>query len=295
MALDAGIAIVDSAINYRCQRSERVIGRVLTQRAGTHPRPDVWTKGGYVPLDGTPPDSKEQYRAYITRQYVDTGIIGARDLVAGGHCITPAFLRDQIARSRANLCVDKIDLYLIHNPEQQLDGVERDELERRLRTAFETLEKAVAAGDIGAYGCATWHGLRVPPTSAKHISLEWMLSLARDAGGERHAFTTIQLPINLAMPEAMREQTQSVRGRECSALDAAAELGVSVAAVAPLMQGRLTSLPPAAREAFPGAASDAACALAFVGMLPHVDTVVVGMRSADHVLENVATFAAEPA
>ena len=122
-AIELGINHVDTAINYRCQRSERVIGRVLRARGADEPRVFVTTKGGYLPLEAPPPATKEEYRAYIQREYLDTEIIQNAELVAGGHCIAPRFLRNQVERSIANLGCKAIDIYYIHNPEQQLDVV----------------------------------------------------------------------------------------------------------------------------------------------------------------------------
>lgn len=291
VAVECGITLVDTAINYRCQMSERAVGRAV-RKLGDGARPLVCTKSGYLPLEAPPPESKDEYRAYIQREYIDSGIIDPGDLVAGGHCIAPGFLTDQIRRSLSNLQIDVIDLYYVHNPAQQLDSVPRDVFEVRLRNAFAALEGCVDEGHIRAYGCATWHALRVAPDAPNHLSLESLLQAARDVAGDSHHFAAVQIPINLAMVEAVRVPTQLVSGRPRTALEAADELGVAVIAVAPLLQGRLTSgLPAAARDAFPEAGSDAECALAFVGMLPHVTSVVVGMRSAKHVRENSALFA----
>src|SRR5687768_15608708 len=91
LALSSGVNIVDTAINYRCQRSERVIGRVLQELIGegTLRRDEVviCTKAGYVPLDGVPPSSREQYESYVQREYFSRGILKAGDLVGGGHAI----------------------------------------------------------------------------------------------------------------------------------------------------------------------------------------------------------------
>ncbi|HEV2644689.1 MAG TPA: aldo/keto reductase [Candidatus Elarobacter sp.] len=293
-ALDGGVTLLDTAINYRCQRSERVVGRVLRERAGSNGArgPIVSTKGGYLPLEEPAPASKEEYRAYIQREYIDTGVVAPADLVAGGHCIAPEFLRDQVQRSRRNLQVDTIDLYLLHNPEQQLDGVTRDEFDARLCAAFEALERCVDDGVIAAYGCATWHGLRVSPDAPNALSLETLVRTAHHIAGDGHHFAAVQLPLNLAMTEAVRMQTQTVRGAPRTALEAADELAIAAIAVAPLLQGRLAAgLPSAARDAFPEARSDAECALTFVHMVPRVTSVVVGMRSAEHVRENLALFA----
>ena len=67
--------------------------------------------------------------------------------------------------SRANLGLDTIDIYYIHNPETQLASVSGPEFLERIRRAFELLEQQVAGGKIGVYGAATWNGFRVAPRS----------------------------------------------------------------------------------------------------------------------------------
>ena len=292
-ALANGINAIDTAINYRCQRSERVIGRVLQELIGDGAiRRDeivLATKAGYVPLDGAPPASRVEYEAYLQREYFDRGILRPGDLVGGGHAITPTFLGDQLQRSLSNLGVQGIDYFYIHNPEQQLAVIGSTELAKRLRVAFETLESYVARGVIGAYGCATWSGLRLPDGSQGHLSLYQLASLAKDVAGQDHHFRIVQLPINLTMSEAVRVSTQrDPRGRLVHVTDAAAELGIDLVVSAPLLQGKLThDLPDQVREVFAGT-TDAQRALTFVRTLPTVLTAAVGMRSADHVAENLA-------
>jgi len=291
-AIATGINLLDSAINYRCQRSERAFGKALSRavRMETAARDElvVCSKGGYIPLDVTQPATREEYQEYVKREYLDAGIMRAEDIVAGGHCLTPAFLANQLSRSRTNLGVESVDLYYLHNPEQQLDAVEESELERRIRAAFEMLEERCAAGEIAAYGCATWGGLRTPPGERGHLSLAMLVNCAREAGGAAHHFQAVQLPINLAMSEAIRVQTQRVNGRALTLLEAASELGVAVIASASLLQAKLASrLPQQMREALPGLSTDAQRAIAFVRGLPVVASALVGMRSAGHVRENL--------
>jgi aryl-alcohol dehydrogenase-like predicted oxidoreductase len=291
-AIATGINLLDTAINYRCQRSERSFGKALSRavRMETASRDEivVCTKGGYIPLDGTPPPSREAYTEYVKREYIDPGIVRADEIVAGGHCLAPAFLANQIDRSKANLCVDTIDLYYVHNPEQQLDAIDDAELERRLRIAFELLEERCAAGDIGSYGCATWNGLRTPAGERGHLSLAMLVRVARDVGGADHHFGAVQLPVNLALNEAVRTPTQRIDDRSLTVLEAASELGVAVVASATLLQAKLASkLPQQMREALPGLSTDAQRAIAFVRGLPIIASALVGMRSAGHVRENL--------
>ena len=292
-AVAVGINVIDAAINYRCQRSERVVGQVLASlvgdRAARRDEIIVCTKGGYIPLDGAPPASREEYNALIEREYFARGVMRPEDVVGGGHCIAPGYLADQIARSRANLGLDTIDVYYVHNPEQQIPAVGRETFVRRIVRAFEELELRVAAGDIGAYGCATWNGLRVAPDSRESLSLEELVAAAREVAGDAHHFRYVQLPVNLAMSEALRAPTQRVAGRTRTALEAASELGLIVVASASLMQSALAkSLPTAVRDALPRYDTDAQRALAFVRGVPGITTALVGMRGAKHVAENVA-------
>jgi aryl-alcohol dehydrogenase-like predicted oxidoreductase len=292
-ALRQGINVVDSAINYRCQRSERSIGLALREAiaAGEVNRDEViiCTKGGYLPLDGTPPASRSEYKEYIRREFIAPGLIEASELVADGHCFAPAFLDHQIDRSRENLGVRTIDVYYLHNPEQQLDTLPPSEAAHRLRRAFELLEQRVAAGDIARYGCATWQGFRLEPGARGHLNLFDLVTMAEEVGGADHHFRVVQLPINLAMTEGFRANTQCLPGdRWVPLVTAAAELGVSVVASAALMQSRLaTGLPAQVRDTFPHLTTDAARAIGFVRSLPGISTALVGMKSVQHLEQNL--------
>ena len=294
-ALSSGVNIIDTAINYRCQRSERVTGRVLQELIGDGVlRRDeivICTKAGYVPLDGKPPASREEYDAYLRKEYFESGALSPSDLVGGGHAITPRFLVDQLHRSMQNLGVQGIDYFYVHNPEQQLASISYSELLTRLRLAFEELESCVERGLIGAYGCATWNGLRLPAGSHGHLSLYDLAEIATDVAGDGHHFRVAQLPINLTMSEAVRVSTQrDPRGRLVHVIEAASELGIDLVVSAPLLQGQLTrDLPSQVRELFPGS-TDAQRALAFVRNLPAVLAAAVGMKNRAHLEENLASL-----
>lgn len=293
--IDRGLNLLDTAINYRCQRSERAVGRALRQSidSGRASRDEliVCTKGGYVPLEGAPPGSRSEYDTYLETEYFSRSIMSRDDLVAGGHCLRPQFIADQIERSRTNLGVDCIDIFYLHNPEQQLDTLGRTQFDSAMRDAFVELESQVVAGTIGSYGCATWNGFRVFAANRDHLSLTELLAIAQDAGGDSHHLRTIQLPVNLAMTEAVRAPTQGAHGKNLSLLDLARDEGVSVVASASLMQAQLTrNLPAIVRSLFPAAKTDAQRAIAFVRSLP-VASALVGMRSIAHLDENLAAGA----
>ena len=202
-AVELGANVIDTASNYRFQRSERSIGsalRALTDNIGfARDEIVVCTKGGYLPFDGAPP---RDVRRYVQETFVEPGIASLEDIVGGSHCMTPAYLQSQLDQSLRNLGLSCIDVYYIHNPESQLGAVSREEFYARLRAAFAQLEQNIVAGKIRMYGIATWNGFRVSPEAREYHSLEQMVATAREAGGESHGFRFIQLPLNLAMPEA---------------------------------------------------------------------------------------------
>jgi aryl-alcohol dehydrogenase-like predicted oxidoreductase len=295
-AVRSGINVIDTALNYRGQRSERAVGSALRRLtvSGDVSRDEVvlCSKGGYIPLDGQPPASRDEYRAYVKREFIDTEILLPAEIVGGGHSLAPRFIRFCLAKSRQNLGVRCIDVYYLHNPEQQASAVGREELRARIRSAFSILEDAASRGEIGVYGCATWNGLRSTPDATDHLELEELVGLARDAGGKDHHFRAVQMPINLAMPEAIRVPTQTVRGKTLAAAEAAAALDLMVAGSATLMQGKLTGgLPAALVDAFPSLETDAQRAIAFARSIPGVTTALVGMKRTEHVDENLRAAA----
>lgn len=296
-AIELGCNVIDSAINYRFQRSERAIGVALKQlfEAGKASRDEiiVATKGGFFPFEDEPPRDP---RAWVMENVIDKGLARPEEVAAGSHCMTPAYLEDQLARSLDNLGLETIDIYYVHNPESQLEAVNRDEFDRRLRAAFEFLERAASDGRIGCYGTATWNGYRQQPGSRGYLSLAEVATLAREVGGEDHHFRVVQLPHNLAMPEALTLGNQVVEGEHLSLLMAAARVGITVMCSASMFQAKLAqNLPPFVGEALKGLSTDAQRAIQFVRSTPGVTTALVGMSQRTHVDENMGVAAVPPA
>jgi aryl-alcohol dehydrogenase-like predicted oxidoreductase len=209
--------------------------------------------------------------------------------------MSPKFLTHQIELSRQNLGVETLDIYYVHNPETQLSAVSRSEFYRRLRAAFEALEKAVADGKIRVYGTATWNAYRHSPDSREAVSLAEVLRTAEEVGGQDHHFRAIQLPFNLAMPEALVAKSQAWKGRQASSLEIARAHSLLVFASASLMQGHLTAgLPPQLQNGFPDLETDAQRAIQFVRSTPGITCALVGMSRRKHVEENLATASVAP-
>ncbi|HEX7957948.1 MAG TPA: aldo/keto reductase [Pyrinomonadaceae bacterium] len=298
-AVGLGANVVDTAANYRFQRSERSVGDALKRLAAegfAREEVVVCTKGGYIPFDTQPPAGQAGVRAYVEETFVKPGVIEFSDVVAGSHCMTPRYLAHQVAQSLRNMALRTIDVYYVHNPETQLRVVAREDFDARLRAAFEQLERERAEGRVRFYGVATWDGFRARSDSRGHHALERMWELAREAGGDAHGFRFVQLPFNLAMPEALVAENQPLRGREVSLLEAAKALGVTVVASASILQGKVArDLPPHIREPLGSLATDAQTAIQFTRSTPGVTTALVGMSRREHVEENLQLARVPPA
>jgi aryl-alcohol dehydrogenase-like predicted oxidoreductase len=294
-AVENGINVVDAAINYRFQRSERSIGAALVQleaKGFSRDQLVLCTKAGYLTPDGRMPSDPNQY---FFQEYIQRGIFSAKDIAAGSHCIAPRFLQDQILRSMANLGVNCIDVFYLHNPETQLAEISKVQFLGRIREAFFYLESAVRTGKIQFYGVATWNGFRQDAGARDSLQLADIAAIAKELAGDDHHFRFVQLPFNLGMTEALTLGNQSVNGRTMTIMEASEELNITLIASASLFQGQVASnLPEFVAEAL-GLESDAERALQFVRSSPGITTALVGMSRLEHVHANSKLIGVPPA
>ncbi len=268
-ALKGGINLIDTSLNYRNQHSERAAARALSQwfaSGADRSQVVVCTKAGYLVPGAAPPSLRPA------------------DVAGGVHSLAPAFLEDQLERSRSNLRLDILDVFYLHNPETQLPVTGHEEFYARMGAAFEFCERAVSDGRIRYYGAATWEAFR---RGVESVSLRRLDAVAREIAGNQHRFRFIQLPFNLAMPEAF---TKPVEGTH-TIFEVAADLGITVIASASLLQSNLSrGLPDQAKTAIPGFETDAQRSIQFVRSCPGVTSALVGMSSVRHVEENLAVL-----
>src|SRR5215212_5347354 len=134
-AAELGVNVIDTASNYRFQRSERSVGEAiksLTAAGFAREELVVCTKGGYIPFDAHPPAGQAGGRAYVEETFIEPGVIQLSDIVAGSHCMTPGYLAHQVAQSLRNTGLETIDVYYLHNPETQLQVFPAQEFYVRL-------------------------------------------------------------------------------------------------------------------------------------------------------------------
>ncbi len=280
--IKTGINVVDTAINYRNMRSERVIGEVL-EEIGRN-KVVVSTKGGYIPLD-------DRYRSdpqgWFKSELIDRGIISKEDITPYGNVLTVKYIDWSFNYSLKNLKTSYIDIYFLHNPEDQLNIMDRPKFYERLRLVFSLLEEKVEKGELKYYGLATWNGFRVNREHRQFLDLYNIYKIAESIGGKNHHFRFIQLPYNLEMTEAFTIKNQLIDGVYMSTLEAAEKLDIYTYISAPLFQRRLLRNYPENVKSFFKVKEDFLVPIQFVRSTPGVGTVLIGMSKVEHLLKNV--------
>jgi aryl-alcohol dehydrogenase-like predicted oxidoreductase len=289
----SGINVVDTAINYRAQKAERSVGKAISEliSEGKIKRDQIFisTKNGYITNDA---DVKQEFWEYIKNEYTLKGVIKEGDITTGYHCMTVAYLDDQLERSLKNLQLECIDLIYLHNAiEGQIKDISKEKFLENLKSVFELYEEKRKQGKIKFYGMATWECFRVPFDNPQYLSLQDTFELAKQVGGERHGFRFIQLPFNMYYDQALLAKNQTLDGKPASVLEVAAKLNIGVFTSVPFMQGRL--LAPGAMPEFNDLKPNLR-ALQFIRSSPGVLSPLVGQKSPEHVSENLEIMKIPP-
>ncbi len=157
-----------------------------------------------------------------------------------------------------------------------------------IEDVFAQLEQFVEEEKISSYGIATWDGLRVDPQQPEYLSLEKVYERAERAGGQDHHFGAVQLPFNLGMSEALTKANQPLNEDPMTPLEACQRLELRVFSSASLLQGRLADrLPEEIREDLEEFDKDVHRSLQFTRSAPGITSALVGMKTPDHVRENL--------
>lgn len=187
-ALRSGCNLVDTSANYTNTRSEALIGRVASE----HPELDffVITKAGYVQGENLAVLA-DLNRAGLARDEVVAFSDDYR------YTIHPDFLRCQVELSRRRLQRQRIDGFLLHNPEHYFEqpGGNREEYYARLRKAFECLEELVRVGAVRYYGISS-NTFPYPPDHPDATDIACVVDIAQRVSTEHHC-RLVQFPFNL--------------------------------------------------------------------------------------------------
>ncbi|MBU0721061.1 aldo/keto reductase [bacterium] len=241
MAVLNGINLIDTAINYRYQISEREIGEALSElfdeNKASREQLVITSKAGFLPLDFPFPENPYQW---IEENVIEKKLAAKDEIIVDQHCIAPAYLRWSVEQSLKNLQLKSIDIFFLHNPEMQLGYVDYKTLKKRIKKAFELFEKLVDEGKIKHYGIASWNGFLYEDTNTEYLSLKDMMDIAVEAGGEKHHFKYIQAPYNLVKTEAQSFSNQKgPDGRYYTLMQAVHGYGLKMMGSSSLLQANL--------------------------------------------------------
>ena len=281
LGIEKGINVIDTAINYRNMRSEIVVGKVLKEVG--REKAIVSTKGGYLAV---PPDVNDPSK-WFREELVNKGILSPEEITPTGNVITAKYMEWAFNQSLKNIDSDYIDVYFLHNPEDQLLFVDRETFYKKLRTVFRLLEGKVREGKLKYYGLATWNGFRLKPEEKQYLNLKEIFDIAVDVAGEDHHFRFIELPYNMAMPEAYVLKNQEIDGEKLSTFEACEKLGIYTYTSASIMQSQILGRIPEEIVEKLGVKKQVHTAIQFVRSTKGVGTALIGMSKREHLLENL--------
>lgn len=281
-AIDQGVTVIDTALNYRYMQSEKTIAKVLKKIA--RDKAIISTKGGFISFDS---DSEHSYVDYVQRNFLDTGLVPRED-IAHQHSLEEDYIEWCFNKSLENLATDYIDIYFIHNPESYLARAGKEKFKLRLRENFYRLENQIKAGKLKYYGLATWDGFRVEPENPAYLGLEELHSIAKEVAGDDHHFKFIQLPYNIAMPEAYTIDNQKSERTVTSTLKTAEQLGIYPYTSATLLQGKTVKPYADNIKKIFKVEKNAHVPIQFARSTPGIGSTLIGMSSLDHLKENLS-------
>jgi hypothetical protein len=212
-ALLNGINLLDTSSNYSDGGSEILIGNVLQKliENGKLRREEIVivSKGGYI-----------QGSNYERAKQRETAGNPYKEVVEYSeglwHSIHPGFIEEQITISLERLRLETIDVYLLHNPEYFLDSPLAKELDlnelrheyyRRIKKAFEYLEKEVSNGRTSCYGVSS-NSFVYKSDEQTFTSLEECVKAANEITADNH-FYVVQFPFNLYERGALLNKNQN--------------------------------------------------------------------------------------
>jgi len=204
-AIDSGITMIDTSSNYMDGSAEMAIALAFREFDDEiKNQVEIVSKYGYIQGSNMLAHKETPFESVV--EFSEQCF----------HSIAPSFMRDQLEKSMSRLEVNKIDTYLIHNPEYYLldalnKNADRDDtldaMYDRLYEAFVGLEEEVKNARIGSYGISS-NSFAKENNDPEFLPYEDLITLADRAseavGNDTHSFTTIQLPINILEQEGLK-------------------------------------------------------------------------------------------
>lgn len=300
-AIKNGCNFIDTANNYRYQKSERevgdAIGELINEGVITREELVISTKGGFIQLDY--PFPKNPYE-WIEENITSKKLAKKEDVIIDQHCMSPKYLEYSIETSLKNLNVETIDIYYLHNPEFELGHLSYEKVIKKITKAFELFEKMADKGKIKYYGIASWNAFTFEEGHLEYIKIKDLVEIAKSLRGDKHRFKFIQLPYNLAKPHAFNYTNQPYDdGLYYTPIQVAKKYGLNVVTSSALLQMNLfqkpfskkikeiLGVPPIKLEENYYMPSDILYALQFARSAPEISVSLFSTKDVIHMKEDL--------
>ena len=203
-AIEAGVRLIDTSTNYSDGGAERAIAKAMGFfEDEIRNEIKIVSKFGYIQGSNLAAHKETPFEDVV--EYSPSCY----------HSISRSFLKRELTQSLKRLQLNKIDCYLIHNPEYFLyKAIEKkmpreemlEQMSQRIFEAFVGLEEEVKEGRIDSYGISS-NSFAKPQDAEDFLPYENLLSLAEKAakkvGSKGHSFTTVEFPLNLLEREGL--------------------------------------------------------------------------------------------
>ena len=282
-AIKNGINLIDTAPNYRCERSEEVIGNVVSNvnRAELV----ISTKVGFLPFSKEEP---KNYEKYFLKRFIDSGIISIDNVYADWQSFYPDYIDWQLTQSLKRLNTDYIDIYYLHNPDELLDCMGIDKFYSIITDAFKFLNKMINLGKIKYIGISTWNGFL---REKNKLDLNKIIEISKNIL-DTDKFKFIQIPYNLGMIDyiTQKKQFDLENNKDCSLIYLANFYNLDIITSAPFFHGKLIDidLPDKIKNNFLNTKSNAELSLKFALSNPGSHAVLTGVTNLTHLEEIIS-------
>ena len=204
-AIEAGVTLIDTSTNYTDGGAERAIAKVLNLfDDDVRKKVEIVSKYGYIQGANLLKHKENPFEDVV--EYSESCY----------HSISKSFLKTQLTESLERLQRNKLDCYLIHNPEYFIYEALKKDMPRdemldamfaRIYEAFIGLEEEVKNERISSYGISS-NSFSKRSDDLEFLPYEDLLIFAQNAakevGNQNHSFTTIELPINILEQEGLK-------------------------------------------------------------------------------------------
>ena len=234
-AILKGINLIDTAPNYRCERSEKVIGSILNKIDRS--KIVLSTKVGFLPFEKKEP---QHYDQYFKDRFINSGIINIDNVYGDWQSFHPDYIEWQLNESLKRLNTDYVDIYYLHNPDELLEYIDIDKFYSIIYDAFTFLDKMIKVGKIKYVGISTWNGFL---DNELKIDLNKIIDISNNALSSSR-FKFLQVPYSLAMTDYLLKKTQTnlSDNKKYSLMHLANLNNIDVITSAPLYHGKLIEI-----------------------------------------------------